>query len=155
MFHFSSRYRFLLFVRPLHNGLGKYFWTDEAHFHLEGSVNVRFRLKQATLDPRNSVTFPKSDGIEWICSIVYFGLVVLREVNLNRSRDMHDHREAIYIAVRERNCSGSVSMSVPSCPIFIQEWVPPHNACCFKNVLKSHLTEERLISLHFRHVCPA
>ncbi|GFT07403.1 transposable element tc3 transposase [Trichonephila clavipes] len=108
-------------------------WTDEAHFHLDGSQLSNLGIRQSAFHLTSSDTLTKSAGGPVTCSITG-----QRYASLLRNK--------IIPNLQARQCL--------SCIIFMQDGAPPHITRCVKNVLKHHFAAEHVISRQFLHLWP-
>ncbi|GFW75300.1 transposable element tc3 transposase [Trichonephila clavipes] len=113
--------------------------TDEAHFHLDGSVNTHNCRIWKSNNPHStlqvSLHSPKelSAGGPVTCSITGQGYA-----SSLRNKTISD--------LQARQCLSHI--------MFMQDGAPPHITRCVKDVLKHHFTEERAMSHQFIHLWP-
>ncbi|GFS80879.1 transposable element tc3 transposase [Trichonephila clavipes] len=133
-------------------------WTDEAHFHLDGSVNTHnCRIWQRDNPPSTlrvplhspKVTVWCGFSASFILGPYFFEELIAggpvtcsitgqRYASLLRNKIMPDPQA--------RQCLSHI--------VFMQDGAPPQITRCVTDVLKHHITEERVISHQFRHMLP-
>ncbi|GBO46894.1 hypothetical protein AVEN_186267-1 [Araneus ventricosus] len=128
-------------------------WTDEAHFHLQGSVNTQncriwtrenpFQMQPLPLHSQK-VTVWCGFTVEFIVDSFFFeeigpsGLVIC---TVNGTRYESLLRNHLIPALQQR---GHVDRK-----IFMQDGAPPHIAGTVKQLLNLHFGNDRIISRHF------
>ncbi|GFW43705.1 uncharacterized protein TNCV_4770541 [Trichonephila clavipes] len=133
-------------------------WTDEAHFHLDGSVNTHNCRIWETDNPHSTLRVPlHSPKITVWCGLsasFILGPYIFEELgaggpvtcSITGQRYASLLRNKIIPNLQARQCLSRI--------IFMQDGAPPHITRCVKDVLKHHFTEERVISRQFRHLWP-
>ncbi|GFT87757.1 uncharacterized protein TNCV_4001031 [Trichonephila clavipes] len=133
-------------------------WTDEAHFHLDGSVNTHnCRIwesdnSHSTLQvPLHSpkVTVWCGFSATFILGPYFFeelGAGGLVTCSITGQRYASLLRNKIIPDLQARQCLSRI--------IFMQDGAPLHITRCVKDVLKHHFIEERVISRQFLHLRP-
>ncbi|GFU86465.1 uncharacterized protein TNCV_1418171 [Trichonephila clavipes] len=133
-------------------------WTDEAHFHLDGSVNTHNCRIWETDNPHSTLRVPlHSPKVTVWCGFsasFILGPYFFEELGaggpvtcfITGQRYASLLRNKIIPDMQARQCLSRI--------IFMQDGAPPHITRCVKDVLKHHFTEERVISRHFRHMWP-
>ncbi|GFX52827.1 uncharacterized protein TNCV_3720171 [Trichonephila clavipes] len=133
-------------------------WTDEAHFHLDGLVNTHNCRIRETDNPHSTLRVPLHSpkvtvwcgfSASFILGPCFFeelcaGCPVTCSITGQRYASLL--RNKIIPDLQARQCL--------SCIIFMQDGAPPHITRCVTDVLKHYFTEERVISLQFRHLWP-
>ncbi|GFX16657.1 transposable element tc3 transposase [Trichonephila clavipes] len=133
-------------------------WTDEAHFHLDGSVNTHNCRIWETDNPHSTLRVPlHSPKVTVWCGFsasFILGLYFFEELgaggpvtcSITGQRYASLLRNKIIPDLQARQCLSRI--------IFMQDGAPPHITRCVKDVLKHHFTEERVISRQFSHLWP-
>ncbi|GFU71866.1 uncharacterized protein TNCV_1628071 [Trichonephila clavipes] len=133
-------------------------WTDEAHFHLDGSVNTHNCRIWETDNPHSTLRVPLHSPkvtvwCEFSASFIlgpYFfeelGAGGLVTCSITGQRYASLLRNKIITDLQARQCLSRI--------IFMQDGAPPHITRCVTDVLKHHFPEERVISRQFRHLWP-
>ncbi|NSX83578.1 hypothetical protein GOM44_04430 [Wolbachia endosymbiont of Atemnus politus] len=139
------------------NGHGTFFWTDEAHFHLQGHVNTQNCRIWATENPlaTHSVPLQPAKVTVWCGFTASFILGPFFYEEIGRSgpvtctitgkRYENLLRNQVIPALQQRACVGSI--------IFMQDGAPPHIFNPVKQLLTMHFGT-RIISRHFPTVWP-
>ncbi|GFU19327.1 uncharacterized protein TNCV_3032491 [Trichonephila clavipes] len=117
-------------------------WTDEAHFHLDGSVNTHNCRIWETDNPHSTLRVPlHSPKVKACCGFsasFILGPYFFEELGLLQNKIIPD--------LQARQCLSRI--------LFMQDGAPPHITRCVTDVLKHHFTEGRVISRQFRHLWP-
>ncbi|GFV96488.1 uncharacterized protein TNCV_1999401 [Trichonephila clavipes] len=136
-------------------------WTDEVHFHLDGSVNTHNCRIWETDNPHSTLRVPlhSPKATVWYgfsCGMGSFilGPYFLEELgaggpvtcSITGQRYASLLRNKIIPDLQARQCLSRI--------IFMQDGAPPYITRCFTDVLKNHFTEECVISRQFRHLWP-
>ncbi|GFV71321.1 uncharacterized protein TNCV_1476261 [Trichonephila clavipes] len=133
-------------------------WTDEAHFHLDGSVNTHNCRIWETDNPHSTLRVPlHSPKVTVWCGFsasFILGPYFFEELgaggpvtcSITGQRYASLLRNKIIPDLQARQCLSRI--------IFMQDGAPPHITRCVTDVLKHHFTEERVISRQFRHLWP-
>ncbi|GFX63234.1 transposable element tc3 transposase [Trichonephila clavipes] len=133
-------------------------WTDEAHFHLDGSVNTHNCRIWETDNPHCTLRVPlHSPKVTVWCGFsasFILGPYFFEELgaggpvtcSITGQRYASLLRNKIIPDLQARQCLSRI--------IFMQDGAPPHITRCVTDVLKHHFTEERVISRQFRHLWP-
>ncbi|GFU79343.1 uncharacterized protein TNCV_2138661 [Trichonephila clavipes] len=133
-------------------------WTDEAHFHLDGSVNTHNCRIWETYNPHYTLRVPlHSPKVTVWCGFsasFILGPYFFEELgaggpvtcSITGQRYASLLRNKIIPDLQARQCLSHI--------IFMQDGAPPHITRCVTDVLKHHFTEERVISHQFRHLWP-
>ncbi|GFU35820.1 transposable element tc3 transposase [Trichonephila clavipes] len=133
-------------------------WTNEAHFHLDGSVNTHNCRIWETDNPHSTLRIPlHSPKVTVWCGFsasfilgpyffeeLYAGGPVTCSITGQRYASLL--RNKIIPDLQARQCLSRI--------IFMQDGAPPHITRCVTDVIKHHFTEERGISRQFRHLWP-
>ncbi|GFT24852.1 uncharacterized protein TNCV_3021381 [Trichonephila clavipes] len=133
-------------------------WTDEAHFHLDGSVNTHNCRIWETDNPHSTLRVPlHSPKVTVWCGFsasFILGPYFFEELgaggpvscSITGQRYASLLRNKIIPDLQARQCLSRI--------IFMQDGAHPHITRCVTDVLKHHFTEERVISRQFRHLWP-
>ncbi|GFU40750.1 uncharacterized protein TNCV_3231071 [Trichonephila clavipes] len=133
-------------------------WTDEAHFHLDGSVNTHNCRIWESDNPHSTLQVPlHSPKVTVWCGFstsFILGPYFFEELgaggpvtcSITGQRYASLLRYKIIPDLQARPCLSRI--------IFMQDGAPPHITRCVKDVLKHHFTEERVISRQFLHLRP-
>ena len=133
-------------------------WTDEAHFHLDGSVNTHNCRIWEPKNPHAILQVPlHSPKVTVWCGFTaafilgpyFFEELTARgpiRCSITGQRYASLLKDKIVPDLQARQCLSST--------IFMQDGAPPHICLCVKDVLKNHFSEERIISRHFRNLWP-
>ncbi|GFU86746.1 transposable element tc3 transposase [Trichonephila clavipes] len=133
-------------------------WTDEARFHLAGSVNTHNCRIWESDNPHSTlqVPLPSPKVTVWCGFSTFFilGPYFFEELgaggpvtcSIAGQRYASLLRNKIIPDLQARPCLSRI--------IFLQDGAPPHITLCVKDVLKHHFTEGRVISRQFRHLWP-
>ncbi|GFX61598.1 transposable element tc3 transposase [Trichonephila clavipes] len=133
-------------------------WTDEAHFHLDGSVNTHNCRIWETDNPHSTLRVPlHSPKVTVWCGFsasFILGSYFFEELgaggpvtcSITGQRYASLLRNKIIPDLQARQCLSRI--------IFMQDGAPPHITRCVTDVLKYHFTKERVISRQFRHLWP-
>ncbi|GFV86584.1 uncharacterized protein TNCV_4184391 [Trichonephila clavipes] len=133
-------------------------WTDEAHFHLDCSVNTHNCRIWGTDNPHSTLRVPlHSPKVTVWCGFsasFILGPYFFEELgaggpvtcSITGQRYASLVRNKIIPDLQARQCLSRI--------IFMQDGAPPHITRCITDVLKHHFTEERVISRQFRHLWP-
>ncbi|GFT50973.1 uncharacterized protein TNCV_1174031 [Trichonephila clavipes] len=133
-------------------------WTDEAHFHLDGSVNTHNCRIWETDNPHSTLRVPlHSPKVTVWCGFsasYILGLQFFEELgaggpvtcSITGQRYASLLRYKIIPDLQARQCLSLI--------IVMQDGAPPHITRYVKDFLKHHFTEERVISCQFRHLWP-
>ncbi|GFY09453.1 transposable element tc3 transposase [Trichonephila clavipes] len=133
-------------------------WTDEAHFHLDGSVNTHNCRIWESDNPHSTLQVPLHSpkvtvwcgfSTSFILGPYFFeelgaGGPVTCSITGQRYASLLGNKIFPDLQARQRL----------SRIIFMQNGAPPHITRCVKDVLKHHFTEERVISRQFLHLRP-
>ncbi|GBL81419.1 hypothetical protein AVEN_143703-1 [Araneus ventricosus] len=133
-------------------------WTDEAHFHLRGSVNtqncrIRERENPSQMQPlplhSQKVTVWYGFTAAFIVGPFFFEEIgpsgpVTCAVNGTRYETLLCNQ--LIPALQQRGCVDS--------SIFMQDGAPRHNATPVKHLLNLHFGNDRIISRHFPTAWP-
>ncbi|GFV27615.1 transposable element tc3 transposase [Trichonephila clavipes] len=133
-------------------------WTDEAHFHLDGSVNTHNCRIWETDNPHSILRVPLHSpkvtawcgfSASFILGPYFFeelgaGGPVICSITGQRYASLL--RNKIIPDLQARQCLSRIT--------FMPDGAPPHITRCVTDVLKHHFTEERVISRQFRHLWP-
>ncbi|GFW10068.1 transposable element tc3 transposase [Trichonephila clavipes] len=133
-------------------------WTDEAHFHLDGSVNTHNCRIWEKVNPHSTLRVPLHSpkvtvwcgfSASFILGPYFFeelgaGGPVIRYITGQRYASLL--RNKIIPHLQARQCISRI--------IFMQDGAPPHITRCVTGVLKHQFTEERVISRQFSHLWP-
>ncbi|GFW94696.1 uncharacterized protein TNCV_4247361 [Trichonephila clavipes] len=132
-------------------------WTDEAHFHLDGSVNTHNCRIWETDNPHSTLRVPlHSPKVTVWCGFsasFILGPYFFEELGAGGpiTCSITGHRYASLLRnkiipdLQARQCLSRI--------IFMQDGAPPHITRCVTDVLKHHLTEERVISQNQIFLC--
>ncbi|GFT13985.1 transposable element tc3 transposase [Trichonephila clavipes] len=132
--------------------------TDEAHFHLDGSVNTHNCRIWESDNPHSTLQVPlHSPKVTMWCGFsasFILGPYFFEELgaggpvtcSITGQRYASLLRNKIIPNLQARQCLSRI--------IFIQDGAPPHTTRCVKGVLKHHFREERVISRQFLHLRP-
>ncbi|GFX94717.1 transposable element tc3 transposase [Trichonephila clavipes] len=133
-------------------------WTDEAHFHLDGSVNTHNCRIWETDNPHSTLRVPlHSPKVTVWCGFsasFIHGPYFLEELgsrgtvtcSITGQRYASLLRNKIIPDLQARQCLSRI--------IFMQDGAPPHITHCVTDVLKHHFTEDCVMSRRFRHLWP-
>ncbi|GFV82083.1 transposable element Tcb2 transposase [Trichonephila clavipes] len=133
-------------------------WTDEARFHLDGSVNTPNCRIWETDNPHSTLRVPlhSSKVTVWLCfsASFYSWPVFFKELgaggpvtcSVTGQRYASLLRNKIIPDLQARQCLSRI--------IFMQDGAPPHITRCVTDVLKHHFTEESVIHRQFHHLWP-
>ncbi|GFS85514.1 uncharacterized protein TNCV_2793861 [Trichonephila clavipes] len=133
-------------------------WIDEAHFHLDGSVNTHNCRIWESDNPHSTLQVPlHSPKVTVWCGFsasFILGPYFFEELgaggpvtcSITGQRYASLLRNNIIPDLQARPCLSRI--------IFMQNGAPPHITRCVKDVLKHHFTEERVISRQFLHLRP-
>ncbi|GFV37278.1 uncharacterized protein TNCV_2255801 [Trichonephila clavipes] len=133
-------------------------WTDEAHFHLDGSVNTHncriWESDNSHSTLQVSLHSPKVTVWCGFSASFILGPYFFEELgaggpvtcSITGQRYASLLRNKIIPDLQARQCLSRI--------IFMQDGAPPHITRCVKDVLKHHFTEERVISCQFHHLKP-
>ncbi|GFW30315.1 uncharacterized protein TNCV_3850861 [Trichonephila clavipes] len=133
-------------------------WTDEAHFHLDGSVNTHNCRIWESDNPHSTLQVPlHSSKVTMWCGFsasFILGPYFFEELgaggpvtcSITGQRYASLLRTKIIPDLQARPCLSRI--------IFMQDRASPHITRCVKDVLKHHFTEERVISRQFLHLRP-
>lgn len=159
---FDSRHLFSLqFLARLHvdsEWPWNILWTDEANFHLDGSVNTHNCRIWEPENPCSILQVPlHSPKVTVWCGFTasfilgpyFFEELTARgpvTCSINGQRYATLLENKIVPDLQARQCLSRT--------IFMQDGAPPHISRCVKDVLKTHFTEERVISRHFPYPWP-
>ncbi|GBM75493.1 hypothetical protein AVEN_183809-1 [Araneus ventricosus] len=132
--------------------------ADEAHFHLQGSVNTQNCRIWARENPFQTQALPlHSQKVTVWCGFMasfIVGTVFLEEIGpsdpvtctVNGTRYESLLRNHLVPAMQQRRCVDST--------IFMQDGAPPHIATPVKQLLNLHFGIDRIISRHFPTAWP-
>ncbi|GFY11315.1 uncharacterized protein TNCV_4472981 [Trichonephila clavipes] len=132
--------------------------TDEAHFHLDGSVNTHNCRIWETDNPHSTLRVPlHSPKVTVWCGFsasFILGPYFFEELgaggpvtcSITGQRYASLLRNKIIPDLQARQCLSRI--------IFMQDAAPRHITRCVTDVLKHHFTVERVISRQFRHLWP-
>ncbi|GFT26553.1 uncharacterized protein TNCV_3603971 [Trichonephila clavipes] len=133
-------------------------WTDEAHFHLDGSVNTHNCRIWETDNPHSTLRVPlHSPKVTVWCGFsasFILGPYFLEELGAGGSVTCSITGQRYASLLRNKIIPDLQARQCLSRIIFMQDGAPPHITRCVMDVLKHHFTEERLISRQFRHLWP-
>ncbi|GBN75512.1 hypothetical protein AVEN_168917-1 [Araneus ventricosus] len=133
-------------------------WTDEAHFHLQGSVNTQNCRIWARENPFQMQPLPlHSQKVTVWCGFTaafIVGRFFCEEIGplgpvtctVNGIRYESLLRNQLIPALQKRECVDS--------PIFMQDGAPPHIATPVKQLLNLYFGNDRIISPHFPTAWP-
>ncbi|GFV80336.1 uncharacterized protein TNCV_4957391 [Trichonephila clavipes] len=133
-------------------------WTDEAHFHLDGSVNTHSCRIWETDNPHSTLRVPlHSPKVTVWCGFsasFILGPYFFEELgaggpvtcSITGQRYASLLRNKIIPDLQARQCLSRI--------IFMQDGAPPHITRCVTDNLEHHFTKERVISRQFRHLWP-
>ncbi|GFU06773.1 uncharacterized protein TNCV_4353371 [Trichonephila clavipes] len=133
-------------------------WTDEAHFHLDGSVNTHNCRIWESDNSHSTLQVPlHSPKVTVWCGFsasFILGPYFFEELgagdpvtcSITGQRYASLLRNKIIPDLQARQCLSRI--------IFMQDGTSPHITRCVKDVLKHHFTEERVISHQFLHLRP-
>jgi hypothetical protein len=131
-------------------------WTDEAHFHLDGSVNTH---NCRIWEPENQhlildVPMHSPKVTVWCGFSAFFilGPYFFEELTPRGPVTCSITGERYASLLLNKIVPDLQSRQCLSRTIFMQDGAPPHISLRAKNVLKNHFTEERVISHHFPNV---
>ncbi|GFU63903.1 uncharacterized protein TNCV_4204201 [Trichonephila clavipes] len=133
-------------------------WTDEAPFHLNGSVNTHNCQIWETDNPHSTLQVPlHSPKVTVWCGFstsFILGPYFFEELgaggpvtcSITGQRYASLLRNKIIPDLQAHQCFSRI--------IFMQDGAPPHITHCVKDILKHHFIEERVISRQIRHLWP-
>ncbi|GFX82136.1 transposable element tc3 transposase [Trichonephila clavipes] len=131
-------------------------WTDEAHFHLDGSANTHNYRIWETDHPHSTLQVPlHSPEVTVWCGFsasFIFGPYFFEELGGPVTCSITGQRYASLL--RNKIIPDLQARSRLSRIIFMQDGAPPHITACVKGVLQHHFTEKRVISRQFLHLRP-
>ncbi|GFU99503.1 uncharacterized protein TNCV_4763641 [Trichonephila clavipes] len=131
-------------------------WTDESHFHLEGSVNTHNCRIWESDNPHSTLQVPLHSpkvtvwcgfSVSFILGPYFFeelGAESPVTCSITGQRYASLLRNKIFPHLQARQCLSRI--------IFMQDGAPAHITCCVKDVLKHHFTEKHVISRQFLHL---
>ncbi|GFV65615.1 transposable element tc3 transposase [Trichonephila clavipes] len=161
-YDFETRYLISLqFLARLKVDPEKYWnilWTDEAHFHLDGSVNTHNCRIWETDNPHSILRVPLHStkvtvGYGFSASFI-LGLYFFEELGAGGPVTCSLTGQRYASLLRNKIIPDLQALQCLSRIIFMQDGAPPHITRCVTDVLKHHFTEERGISREFRHLWP-
>ncbi|GFW58337.1 transposable element tc3 transposase [Trichonephila clavipes] len=133
-------------------------WTDEAHFHLDGSVNTHNCRIWETDNPHSTLRVPlHSPKVTVLCGFsasFILGPYFFEELGTGGPVTCSITGQRYASLLWNKIIPDLQSRQCLSRKIFMQDGAPPHITRCVTDVLKHHLTEERVISCQFRHLWP-
>ncbi|GFY25148.1 transposable element tc3 transposase [Trichonephila clavipes] len=133
-------------------------WTDEAHFHLDRSVNTHNCRIWETDNPHSTLRVPlHSPKVTVWCGFsasFILGPYFFEELGAGGPVTCSVTGQRYASLLRNKIIPDLQAHQCLSRIIFMQDGAPPHITRCVKDVLKHHFTEERVISRQFRHLWP-
>ncbi|GFV45124.1 transposable element tc3 transposase [Trichonephila clavipes] len=133
-------------------------WTDKAHFHLDGSVNTHNCRIWETDNPHSTLRVPlHSPKVTVWCGFsttFILGLYFFEELGAGGSVTCSITGQRYASLLRNKIIPDLQARQCLSRIILMQDGALPHITRCVTDVLKHHLTEERMNSRQFLHLWP-
>ncbi|GFW50757.1 uncharacterized protein TNCV_3443991 [Trichonephila clavipes] len=132
--------------------------TDEAHFHLDGSVNTHNCRIWETDNPLSTLRVPLHSTkvtVWWGFSASFIlGPYFFEELGAGGSVTCSITGQRYASLLRNKIIPDLQARQCLSRIIFMQDGAPPHITRYVKDVIKHHFRKERVISHQFRHLWP-
>ncbi|GFS75026.1 uncharacterized protein TNCV_1396791 [Trichonephila clavipes] len=128
-------------------------WTDEAHFHLDGSVNTHNCRIWETDNPHSTLQVPlyspKVTVWSGFSASFILGKYFFEEIGVGGPVTCYTTGQRNASLLRNKIIPDLQARQFLSRIIFMQDGAPPHIKLCVKDVLKRHFTEERVVNRQF------
>ncbi|GFU60287.1 uncharacterized protein TNCV_3404331 [Trichonephila clavipes] len=133
-------------------------WTDEAHFHLDGSVNTHNCRIWETDNPHFTLQVPlyspKVTVWSGFSTSFILGKYFFEKIGAGGPVTCYTTGQRYASLLRNKIIPDLQARQCLSRTIFMQDGAPPHITRCVKDVLQHHFTEEREMNRQFGHLWP-